>query len=458
MPGLSNILNNIARRAFSAQQNALNVTGHNIANANTPGFSRQRVEMEASPPVDFPQGRIGTGVEITQIRRIRDRWIDARLWTENGLFGRWEYAEQVLRQIEDIFGEPSETGLNEVLNQFWSSWEDLANNPESSSARVAVQQRGISLTQAFNRIDTRLKVLQEDLNTAIEAKLDQINSIAKRIAEINVNVVSAKGNNANDAQDERDRLIDELSKLINVSAKEDADGTVAITIGGRVLVERDIATELTTTTRSSGHGVLKDIVWKSDGVGARITSGELGGILNVRDSNISNYLGQLDALALSLVQEVNALHRVGYGLGGSTGINFFDENTSGVGDIALSNDVLNDPGEITASSDGSPGDNSSALAIADLRHQLTMNGGTAAFGDHYSSLVGTIATQSQEAEFMRRNHQLLVKSLENERSSVSGVSLDEEMTNLIKYQHAYNAAARLVTTVNELMQSVLEMI
>ena len=460
MPGLTNILNT-ARRALFAQQSALNVTGHNIANANTPGFSRQRVDMEASPPLDLPLGRIGTGVQIAEIRRVRDQWIDAQFRAENESSGRWEVAEQLLGQIEDLFGEPGETGLNEILGKFWNSWGDLANNPESSSARVAVQQRGITLTHAFNHLDARLRALQEDLNTSIETKVAQINSIAERIAELNVRIVtvSARGDHANDAEDERDRLMDTLSKLVNMSARESADGAITIAIGGRVLVERDAVAELTTTTRSSGYGVLRDVVWKSDGAEARITKGELGGILDVRDTKIPNYLEQLNTLALQLVQEINTLHRSGYGIGGSTGINFFEEGTSGASDMALSPDILNDPGKIAAAaSDGSPGDNSNALAIAELRHGLTMNGDTATFGDYYSSLIATIGVQSQEAQSMRGNHQLLTEQLENERRSISGVSLDEEMTNLIKYQHAYAAAARLVTTVNDLMQSILEMI
>ena len=465
MPGLTNILS-IARRALSAQQSALNVTGHNIANANTPGFSRQRVDMETSLPLDLSPGQVGTGVQITGIRRIRDQWIDAQFRAENGSFGRWEYAEQVFRQIEDLFGEPGETGLNEMLGKFWNTWEDLANTPESSSARVAVQQRGITLTHAFNRLDARLRTLQEDLNTSIEAKGTQINAIAKQIAELNVRIVSvsAQGDHANDAQDERDRLIDTLSKLVNITTGEHADGTITIAIGGRVLVGRDVAAELTTTIRSSGQGGLRDVVWKSDEAdpsrmtSVRITNGELGGILDVRDSKIPDYLDQLNTLASHLTQEINTLHRSGYGIEGGTGMNFFEENVSGAGDMALSPDILNDPGQIAASSDGSPGDNSNALAIAELRHRLTMNGGTTTFGDHYSSLIATIGVQSQEAQLMRGNRQLLTEQLENERRSVSGVSLDEEMTDLIKYQHAYAAAARLVTTMNDLMQTILDMI
>jgi flagellar hook-associated protein 1 FlgK len=200
------------------------------------------------------------------------------------------------------------------------------------------------------------------------------------------------------------------------------------------------------------------MVWENSQAQVELTDGELAGLVEIRDEKIVAYLEQLDTLALAIVSEVNAIHRDGYGLDGSTGVDFFDRSTSGARDMALSTIVQADVNAIAASQDGSSGDNSNALTIADLRTRRTMDGAHLSFGEYYASLVQVIGSESQEAAFMEESYDMLVQRLENERLSISGVSLDEETSLLIQYQRSYEAAARVITAADELMQTILNMV
>ena len=449
--------------ALLTQQRAIDVTGHNIANVNTPGYSRQRVNMETNEPVSSLPGQIGTGVRAAEIQRIYDRFLGAQINDENQNLGSWEAQRSSLERVEINFDESSGYGLNRAMSEFWNAWQDLANNPSDYAGRAVLLANSETLTTTFNDIYSNLEQIQKDIDISIVGTIKEINSIAERIAGLNQKIAVAEvgGQNANDHRDSRDLLLKELSLMININSFENSDGKVTVlTAGGRPLVENISSWNLSTQAKASG---LQDIVWiDSDGnpvvITDSISGGKLKGWLEVGDVIIPDYLSKLDDLAAGIIQEVNDLHFAGYGLVDApeyTGNDFF-AGTSAI-DMAVNQDIVDDVNKIAAAGSlvGVPGDNSNALEIANLQNGLTMNGNTATFDDYYNSLVSDVGIEVRKAKVNFDHQSLIVTQLDNYRESVSGVSLDEEMVNLIKFQHAYNAAARLISIADELLDTVI---
>ncbi|RMF63548.1 MAG: hypothetical protein D6743_10585, partial [Calditrichaeota bacterium] len=256
----------------------------------------------------------------------------------------------------------------------------------------------------------------------------------------------------------RDLLIDQLSELVDVRTTENEFGAVSVAVGGRFLVVETGVQKLALATQSASDLGPK-VVFENGGQVADISNGTIKGLLDVRDENVTAYIDQLNQLAVAVTEQVNSLHRTGYNLSGTTGINFFDPNVSGAGDFAVSPEILNDVNLVAASdASGEAGNNNVALAIANLQDSKVMNDGTFTFNDFYNSLLSTVGAQTQEASFLKDSFSLTVQKLEFTRDSISGVSLDEEMTNLIEAQQAYTAATRVIATVEEMAQSVLNMV
>lgn len=455
MSGLIGILD-IGKRALMTYRLAMNITGHNVANANTPGFSRQRPILTTTLPIDFHPGQLGTGVKVDKIQRMRDQFLDLQVRKETSSVGQWEKRQKFLEEVETIFNEPSESSLNNALSDFWNSWQDLANDPENMATRVSVREKAQLLCNTFHRLRSKLGTVQGDINQSIAGRVEQINSLAERIAKLNGQIVriEIRGENANDLRDQRDLLIDQLSKITDISTVELEDGSVTISIAGNSLVERVNTVTLGTSVRSSAYGAVLDVSYGKSGQILNFTDGELRGLMDLRDEVIPEYLGDLDVFASALMGRINFLHSAGYGLDGSTtGLNFF--SGSDASDIGVDQVIQQDVSLIAASSDGSPGNGSNALAISDLANQLTMNGCSATFGDFYQSMMGNLGILSQEASQNYTNTTLLQTQLENHRQSVCGVSLDEEMTNMINYQHSFEAAARIISTVDEMMNTII---
>ncbi|HAA89837.1 MAG TPA: flagellar hook-associated protein FlgK, partial [Peptococcaceae bacterium] len=236
----------LAKRGLQAQQRALDVTGHNVANANTPGFTRQEAVLATETPypvpgLNMPWGakQIGTGVEVAEIRRLRDSFIDLQVRHENKALGYWEARENALEKIEVILNEPSDSGLRSVLEAFWQSLEELSKNPESLAVRSVVRQRGLALTETFNHLDCQLRELQDDLDNSVRVKVNEVNSLGRQIADLNQQIlkIEVTGARANDLRDRRDVLLDQLARIINIQAYEDDKGLAQVIIGGRPLVQ-----------------------------------------------------------------------------------------------------------------------------------------------------------------------------------------------------------------------------
>lgn len=466
MADLNGIMS-IAGQALTTQQQAISVTSHNIANVNTPGYSRQKLVTTTNIPSDSAVGPMGNGVSAVAIERIYDRFINDQINNESQELGRWDAQKNAVESLEMIFNETYGSGLNEAMSEYWNAWQALSNNSAGSAERQVLVTRGQILSSTFNKLDSDLTRSQQDLDLAIAATVTDVNRLSAQLADLNQKVVSSETGtqNANDFRDQRDLVLKELSELIDLNAFEDANGSVSVLIaGGRPLVSGTASWQLSTELNASG---LQDVVWLDDdgnsvNINNDISGGKLKGWLETRDVLIPGFLNRLDTLAQTLVTEVNNLHQTGFDLNGIAGEVFFD-GTGTAADIEVNANIVGDPGLIAASFDplpfpSVPGDNRNAVEIAKLQHQLLMSGNTATFNDYYSSLVRDVGNEVLKSDSYYTHQSEMVAQLDNYRESISGVSLDEEMINLIKFQNAYAAAAKLVTTADELMQTVLQMV
>ena len=470
MPDIYGILST-ASRSLLTQQKAIDVTGQNIANVNTPGYSRQRVVMQPNTPIAFEPGQMGTGVKAAAIERIYDRYIGGQISRETMRLGQWEAAESALKRIELVFDETSGVGLEQSMNEFWSAWQDLVNNPSGYAERSVLAAKGQTLTLNFNMLSGNLQQIQEDYDTTIRGTVDEINGLASQIADLNhkISQVEVAGQNSNDYRDQRDLLLNELAGMIDLTTFENDAGQVTVLVGGgRPLVQSPYAWQLGTQTNASGH---QDVVWLERQGGPTviteaINGGKLKGWLDVRDDYAVDYADQLDTLAQTIVTRVNELHRAGYGLASDpvsgvpvTGQDFFVATGTTAASMAIDPGILSDVNRIAAATTaaGVPGGNRNAVAIATLPSQATMSSGQASFNEFFNALIGRVGSDVRKASANQDHEASMVAQLENYRESVAGVSLDEEMINLVKYQHAYEAAARVITTVDEMLDTVLNM-
>jgi flagellar hook-associated protein 1 FlgK len=447
----------IARKALSSYQLALSIYGNNIANVNTPGFSRKRPVFGEAEALDIPLGRIGLGVDTRTIERMRDIYLDTAYRRENTAYTRYESLEQCLSEIEMAFSEPSDTGLGDVLRDFWDAWQELANEPESTTSRSYVVSKATSLCTALGHVSAQLTRMRENIDTEVRGIVGDINSLAERIAHLNGQIVEAEvsGNEAGDLRDKRDLLIDELSGLVDIQVFETNDGSASVKIGSEALVERKTAVPLGTSMRGDNNVVITDVTHGASDRAIRVMGGRLGGLLQGRDVTVPGYLARLDEIAATVVAEVNRIHRAGFDAAGAAGGDFFDPDRTTAATIKVSDAIRADTNLIAASADGTPGSGAIALAIADLRLAGIFGTGGASSEDYYASLIADLGIEAERAIENKDAENLLLTEIDTRRESVRGVSIDEEMTNLVASQHAYQAAAKLVTIIDDLMETIM---
>ncbi|MFC3772842.1 flagellar hook-associated protein FlgK [Paenibacillus sp. GCM10012303] len=511
----------ISKRSLFSHQAALTTTGHNVANVNTRGYSRQVVNLVAAKPMEaigmmrttIP-GQSGQGVEFTSITRIRERFLDGQYYNENKSLGEWTVRNDTLEKIEAIINEPTDTGIRQVIENFWNSWQELSKNPENLTARSVVKESAIALSDAFNHTSKQLSDLSSDLTDNINVKVTQTNTMVQQIAQLNEEIyrVEGLGNDANDLRDQRDVLLDDLSKIINVNVTE-TDSGYNVRMGNIELVNgREAVTQFTAETMEQAY------------TSRDLASGEVYGMILSRDGYVASYRNELNAMIKTLVEgetEVtlpagavipagtvlngttytgsianrtlaeptkvtvrgfNGLHSLGYALSNGEakqGGVFFQTNDGSnnitAGNISVNPDIVNNVENISSSmrtyldpADNKvkvvKGNNDLALLAAGLRSNrfdfmanstetVALNGGT--LDEFFRAVVGQLGVQTQEAHRQATNQKILVEQVESRRQSVSGVSMDEEMTNMIKFQHAYNAAARALTVQDEILDKVI---
>jgi flagellar hook-associated protein 1 FlgK len=459
MTTLSGMLD-MGRRALFANQIALSVIGHNTSNVNTPGYSRQRAQL--TPSVELPMllGTLGTGVEVSGITRIHDELLDRSILHGHSDFSQWEAIDGSLQSLENIFGDVTSSDLSDLLSEFWNSWQDVANDPENITARSDLRQSGQSLCAEFNRLHSDIASQQQTHDQEILVSVNNINNLTSSIANLNQQIANVEnsGGQANDLRDQRTNLLNNLANLMNVQVAEQPNGQVNVYVGGQVLVQGELSMTITTRERSVPNGVVHDLIWADGGASVVVTGGQIAGLIEMRDQRLPEVSSQLDELVNTLVSQVNSLHQTGFGLDGSTSNNFFNPETTGAGDFSLSDEVLANLSAIAASGSGAPGDNSIALSIAGIQDAMVMANGTQTIGGFFTSLISEVGSVRQNSLFRYNQEQAALEQLQNQQESISGVSLDEEMTNLIQYQQAYEAAARLVTTVSQMMDTIVNLI
>jgi len=451
MPGLIQGLE-IARRAMMAQQSALNVTGSNIANVNTPGYSRETAVLQATPPEDTGQGYIGTGVNMTGVQRARDNFIDTQIRQEMGLAGQWQARSDALSQVETVVSEPSNQGLSQLMDQFFSAWQDLSNSPNDAGAHAAVVSAGQSLAQGFNTLDANLQQISDATGTQISGTVTQVNQMLQQVATLNGQITAqeAGGQQAPQLRDQRDQLLDQLASLAGATHTIRPDGSVFVRIGGRKVVDGPEAQLLQAgVTMASGQEKMQ-VTFASDGVPLDdTTSGNLGGLLLAHNQDIPGFRSQLDQLASTVASSVNRLQQAG-----PSHLAFFTGATAR--DLSVASDVAADPTQVNASTTGDSGDNDIALAVGALGTAKLMNRGTATLSGAYTSQVSTLGSLAQQASQTTDNQAAAVSSLQARRQEVIGVNLNDELTSMITTQQAYQAAARVFSTVNSMLDTLLK--
>jgi flagellar hook-associated protein 1 FlgK len=355
--GLDGLLD-IGKSALSSAQQALTVTGQNVANVNTPGYSRQEAVLTERSPVNGSPGQVGTGVQVTQIRRIVDSFINRELTSSNAVLGQLNISNDQLSQIQNIFGDSNNQGIGTQLTEFFKSLQDVASSPSEVTPRSVLLAKADFLTSGFNQVAGELSARRSSVNDQVKQTITEINSLTTQVADLNSKIVSAEmtGQNANDLRDQRDQAINDLAQRIDISVIDGGNGALSVFVGrGQVVVENNVSRNLV-AVESPDNGGLVNVQYdmgntKSSNISPLISGGRLGGLLNIRDTIIPGLQASFDKLSASLVNEVNQIHRQGYGLDGSTGLDFFSplsvtthDNSTNLGSATLAS------GPITANS------------------------------------------------------------------------------------------------------------
>lgn len=379
-------------------------------------------------------GQIGAGVTVEQFKRVRDLFIDVQLRAQTMRQGYYEATSNGLDQVELALAEPGETGLSSLLTKFWDAWSDVSNAPENLATRQALVQAATSLTEGFHALDSQLDMIATQSGQQVTLDLNEINQIGSQVLDLNIRIANsvATGDAPNDLLDQRDVLVDRLAELGNVSVTTGALGAIDVTFAGATLV---------TGTTSSATLAESNLT--------SLTSGKLAGLVALRDTTIPAYRTTLDGIASSLVSQTNTFHTGGFDLTGAAGTSFFTAGGTTAATIALSGTIAADPRLVAASgAAGAPGNASVALQIAGLRDNPTI-------GVAYRQLVTRIGSETQESHRSEANAELLADALRDRRDGVSGVSLDEEMTNLTRFQRGFQASARALNAMDEMIDQLV---
>lgn len=445
----------IAKKALFANQRAQQTVSHNVSNANTPGYSRQRVILESTHTA-YGMGtnwQLGTGVKVADVNRIRDDFTDMQYRNENSSLGKWNIQSEILKQVETIFNEPSDIGISSVINEFWKGLETLSKDAASLEARETVKERGVTLANSINHAVTQLNDIINDINYRVSIKVKKINSIARQISDLNQQILhmELQGVTAADLRDKRDLLLDDLSNLIQFESYEDENRLFTINVGGAILVKGPDSAEMDFDSSIPDAAV----TWKEYGSDVRMLKGELRGLMDLRDKKVSKYLKQLNEFTEVLANEFNNIHEQGYDLQGEKGVDFF-KFVGGM--LSVNPAIVSDPSKIAAAkhSEGIPSDNRNVLEMVKFRSKtVVIDGRESTLDDYYGALISKIGVDSQEATRAADSQVFMVSQLNERRQMTSSVSLDEEMTKMIQFLHGYNAASRVVTTIDEMLDTVV---
>jgi flagellar hook-associated protein 1 FlgK len=477
----------IARQAISAHRVAMQTVAHNIANAETEGYSRQRTELSAAHPAHLPYGSIGMGVEISNVVRLREPLLDAAFRRELGSRYGFDIRKNLLGEVEAVLNEPGGTGLASSLDEFWNSWSDLSNNPGNGAAQSVVRQRGVHVAQQLNSFATRIADVADRARSRLMTSVGEINELARQVADLNRQITAAEagGNDAPDLRDQLDLVSDRLAALVGARPVPQANGTLGVYIGTVMIVDATNARAL--EVRGTGPVSLGV---KGDPDPLLGAGGQIQAIIDFVNVDIPAVQSRLDGIARAIVNGVNEYHTSGWTVAGDalgnsnwdpllgpTGsrVNFFDPAFTTARSIKVSSEVAADFRVIAAGDvQNAPGNTTVALALGALRDDLGMAAlatrmganfatqvGFAAgesYGDHYTQTVTDIAVSVSDSEHQFAIYDTLTRQADNQRTSVFGVSIDEELTLMLQHQQAFAAASRVVRAADEMAQTILDMV
>ncbi len=500
---------NIAKTGLYASQTAMELVGHNISNASTPGYTRQVLSQSAiegmssnSIIASGVKVRVGGGVSVDYIDQIRNQFLDSQYRTENSGLANWSVKADAFYYIENVFKEPSDSGISTVLNEFYSSLSSLSTKPSSEEIRNLVRQNAISVSETMQYYAKQLKELQKEQNDAIGTCVSEVNTIVKQIADLNKQIVKYErtGQQANDLNDKRNLLLDELSGLLDIEYEYNDQNEVSVYFGKdkrddaardayclldannknatyEMSVERNkadyygTANQLYTLTFASQNGDIEI-------TGDSLVGGKIKGYFDLRDGNTNANMGipyfmqKLDELTRGIVSAYNEVHKKGYtipdGDAGSskTGVNFFED----FGDISrvnasnmdISSEIKDSAWNIAASdtkvdmsaSNTNEGNNKISLELEAISSSTTLKD-LGSINDFLAGIVSELGVRADQCNDMNKSQELIVDNVDDLRMSVSGVSIDEEVTNLITFQRAYQASSRVLTSIDEMLDKLI---
>jgi flagellar hook-associated protein 1 FlgK len=480
----------IGKSGLFAAKQSMSTTSHNIANANTEGFSRQEVRTETD--ITLPEGDyvLGTGTQIASIKRSHDELVEKKL---NNSITNHKFNEQRtthLNHIEEIFNEINSEGMNKVLNRFFNSFRELSNQPENETLRNSLKENAKIVVGDFKRITSNLDDVRESINKKIELSVSEINGLATNIGKLNkeINVIEVSGGMANDLRDHRDRALRTLTEYMPIKSYTDGEGQFIVSIegvgsivSGSLVQELCAGPSVPNGKTSLDKGDVQLFFSQRPGVAftEKLRGGALGGLIKTRDEEIGGLEKQIDELAHGLVLATNAIHRRGFAnhevpldAQGNplpnaakqkvTGINFFKEPLSlkrAAEYIQLSDEVENDSNNIaTALEPNKPGDNRVALAISKLQHEKVLGAGTTTFEEQYLKSVGIIGLQAGKSKIDEEQSNGILAQARSIKERIAGVSLDEEAANMVRYQNAYEASAKVIRASDEMFKAVLNLL
>lgn len=443
----------IALGALQAQQGGLQVTTNNVANLNTPGYSRERPILQEANPIVQDNVVFGGGVDLKGIESLRSDLLSLQIATESQQQSKSQAYVNTMNQVQTLFPDDT-TGIGAQISAFFQSLNNLSTNPSDLTLRQSVLAAAANMTSAFNNTSAQLTSVSGGINNGVQQQVQEVNQISQQIAAINVQLaaVSSAGQEYSSFLDQRSALIEKLSGLIDVSQINDGPSLTLTTNQGAALVVDGQPYSLTTAGDASG----KQHIYSSQGndITGEISGGELGGILQARDQTIPSLQTQLDALAGGIVSALNTAHAMGTDLNGNPGGNLFVPVT-GTGAASSMALAFTDPALLAASSDGTSGGNGNIANLSAVANQAVTNGLTPSGG--YSNLVFQTGLSVSDGSTELDASNAMLQQLQQQQSSVSGVSLDEEASNLLLYQRAYQAAAQAITAVNQMLQVAINM-
>jgi flagellar hook-associated protein 1 FlgK len=437
-----------------ADQGALAASTNNVANVNTPGYSREEPVLVSSDPVVDDPLTFGTGVTLQSIQSITDPILESQIQQETQVENQYNTLASALQQTQVSFSS-SAGDVGTSISNFFDSINQLSTNPSDLSLRQGMLTTAGNLASSFNSTANALTQQQQSLDLSVVQTVSQINQLTSQIAQLNGQVSSLQnvGENAGTFIDQRQQAIDQLSSLVDVSVIP-ADNTLTLTTAnGAPLVTGEQSFQLTTQADPNG---LHDVYSQGNDITSQITSGQLGGTLQARDQQIPAIQQQLDTLAGGLATAVNTVQAEGFDLNGNVGTNLFNAPpANNVGAAASLSVAITDPSLIAASSDGTAGSNGNAEVMYALGSQNIIDGENPS--DYYSNIVFNVGNAASNASAEQTASSGILQQLNDQNSAVSGVSLDEEAANMISYQNAYQASAQVITTVNDMMYTVINM-